>query len=30
MDGDVIRLLLVTDADDAAVPASLLAATMGR
>ena len=29
-DCDVIRLLLVTDADDANIPASLLSATMGR
>jgi hypothetical protein len=28
MDGDVIRLLLVTDADDAAIPAGLFSATM--
>lgn len=28
VDGDVIRLLLVTDADDADIPASLFAATM--
>jgi hypothetical protein len=30
VDGDVIRLLLVTDADDAAVPASLFSATLER
>jgi hypothetical protein len=30
VDGDVVRLLLVTDADDANIPASLLSATMGR
>jgi hypothetical protein len=30
VDGDVIKLLLVTDADDADVPASLLSATIGR
>jgi hypothetical protein len=29
VDGDVIRLLLVTDADDAAVPAQLFSATIG-
>ena len=28
VDGDVIRLLLVTDADDADIPASLLSATL--
>jgi hypothetical protein len=30
VDGDAVRLLVVTDADDAAIPASLLSATMGR
>jgi len=30
LDGDVVRLLLVTDADDADIPASLLSATIGR
>jgi hypothetical protein len=30
VDGDVIRLLLVTDADDADMPASLFSATMER
>jgi hypothetical protein len=30
VDRDVIRLLLVTDADDADIPANLLSATMGR
>jgi hypothetical protein len=30
MDGDVIRLLLVTDADDAGIPAGLFAATLKR
>jgi hypothetical protein len=30
MDGDVIRLLLVTDADDRQTPASLFSATIER
>ncbi len=30
VDGDVIRLLLVTDADDADIPAGLFTATIGR
>ena len=30
VDGDVIRLLLVTDADDADIPAGLFSATIGR
>ena len=30
VDGDVIRLLLVTDADDPAIPAALFSATMDR
>ena len=30
VDGDVIRLLLVTDADDDAIPAGLYSATIGR
>ena len=30
VDGDVIRLLLVTDADDAAIPAGLFSATIER
>jgi Family of unknown function (DUF6929) len=30
LDGDVINLLLVTDADDSDIPASLFSATMGR
>jgi hypothetical protein len=29
-DGDAVRLLLVTDADDPDIPASLFAATMAR
>ncbi|MFL5053580.1 MAG: DUF6929 family protein [Xanthobacteraceae bacterium] len=30
LDGDAVRLLLVTDADDPDIPASLFSATMGR
>ncbi|MFL5098582.1 MAG: DUF6910 family protein, partial [Xanthobacteraceae bacterium] len=30
LDGDAVRLLLVTDADDPDIPASLLSATMAR
>ena len=30
VDGDVIRLLLVTDADDADIPASLFSATIAK
>jgi hypothetical protein len=30
VDGDAVRLLLVTDADDADIPASLLSTTIGR
>lgn len=30
LDGDTIRLLLVTDADDSDIPASLLSATLER
>jgi hypothetical protein len=30
MDGDVLRLLLVTDADDAGIPGSLFAAALQK